>query len=61
MSSSSNRPSHGGGVLIAVGALAGAFIGVGFGESTRGFLGGVALGALLAGLLWWRERGADRD
>ncbi|WP_374138221.1 MULTISPECIES: hypothetical protein [unclassified Sphingomonas] len=45
-----------GGFLIAMGAIAGAFGGVFFGESTRGLIGGLILGCLLALLIWWRDR-----
>jgi uncharacterized membrane protein len=45
-----------GGFLIAMGAIIGAFGGVFFGESTRGLIGGVAIGAVLATIVWWRDR-----
>lgn len=46
-----------GGFLIAMGAILGAFGGVLFGESTRGFFAGLVLGAVLAVIVWWRDRG----
>ncbi len=45
-----------GGFLIAMGAIIGAFGGVFFGESTRGLFAGVAIGAVLAIIIWWRDR-----
>lgn len=57
----SNRPatrsaSAAGGVLIAIGAIGGAFAGAAIGEATRGFLIGLATGIALAGIIWWRGR-----
>jgi hypothetical protein len=50
------QPSAAGGVLITIGALLGTAIGFGFGETTAGFLGGLALGAVAAVLVWLRDR-----
>lgn len=50
-------PSAAGGVLIALGALAGAAVGFLFGEATPGFLIGLGLGAIASLLVWWRDRG----
>lgn len=44
-----------GGVLIALGALAGAAIGLVLGEPTPGLLIGLALGSLAAVLVWLRD------
>ena len=46
-----------GGVLIALGAIAGAAIGFFMGEATPGFLIGTAVGIAAALLLWMRDRG----
>ncbi|ASK88771.1 hypothetical protein [Sphingorhabdus sp. SMR4y] len=56
--SSSNGPknSSGGGVFIAIGAIAGAFIGGFMGQPSAGLLTGLALGVLLALLIWWKGR-----
>ena len=45
-----------GGALVALGAIAGAVIGFPFQEATRGFLAGLALGAVAALLIWRRDR-----
>lgn len=44
-----------GGALIAFGAMVGAGGGFAFGEATRGFLIGTALGVVAAILIWWRD------
>lgn len=49
-------PAAAGGFLIAIGAILGAFGGAFFGESTRGFLVGLAVGGVLALLMWLRDR-----
>ena len=43
-----------GGALIALGAIAGAAIGFGFGEATPGFLIGLGLGVVASLGIWWR-------
>jgi len=45
-----------GGVLIALGAIVGAGIGVAMSQPTVGFLAGLGLGAVLALAMWWRSR-----
>ncbi len=50
------KNAAGGGVLIALGSIIGAFAGVTMGESTRGFFLGTAIGVALAVLLWLRDR-----
>lgn len=47
----------GGGVLIAIGAIAGALIGAGQGQPSAGLVIGVGIGAALAILLWLLQRG----
>ena len=49
-------PTAAGGVLIALGAIVGAAIGVSMNEATAGFLLGTAIGVVLALLIWWRGR-----
>jgi hypothetical protein len=56
MNDSPSRSPLGGGVLIAVGAIIGAFGGAFFGESSRGFFAGLAAGAVLAIIVWLRDR-----
>lgn len=56
MNTTPPRNPAAGGFLIAMGAIAGAFGGVLFGESTRGLMVGFALGCLLALIVWWRDR-----
>lgn len=51
------RPTNAGGFLIAVGVLAGTVIGIATRQPSIGFLAGLATGAALALLLWWRGRG----
>ena len=53
---SASSPSAGGGVLIALGALTGAGIGLVFGEATPGVLIGTAVGIAAATAIWWRSR-----
>ena len=53
--SPSSRPAAGG-VLIAIGAILGAAIGLARGESTAGFLIGTALGIGGAIAVWLRAR-----
>lgn len=51
-----SRPSAAGGVLIAVGAIVGAVIGVARQQPTLGLIVGIAIGAALAVLIWLRDR-----
>ena len=50
------RPTMGGGFLIAIGAVFGAFFGGMRHQPSAGLLLGLSLGILLATLLWWRQR-----
>jgi hypothetical protein len=50
------RSSAGGGIFIALGIAAGVTIGRLYGQTSIGLIGGVALGALIAGFMWWRSR-----
>lgn len=45
-----------GGVLVAIGMLAGAGVGFAIGQATPGFLVGTALGIVAALLVWVRDR-----
>jgi hypothetical protein len=45
-----------GGIFIAIGGFAGVFIGRHYGQPTFGFIGGLAIGGLLALLLWLKDR-----
>ncbi len=45
-----------GGVLIALGAIVGAAVGLSMDQPTPGFLIGTAIGVVLALLIWWRGR-----
>ncbi|MEH3047051.1 hypothetical protein [Sphingomonas adhaesiva] len=45
-----------GGFPIAIGALGGTIVGLVARQPTIGFLSGLALGCLIAALIWWRER-----
>ncbi|PHR15663.1 MAG: hypothetical protein COA41_16180 [Sphingopyxis sp.] len=47
---------NGGGVFIALGTIGGAIIGGMMGQPSAGLLAGLALGALIAVLMWWRGR-----
>jgi len=49
-------PSSAGGLWIAIGCIAGAFIGLFRGQATIGFLVGAAIGVAAATLMWLRER-----
>jgi predicted lipid-binding transport protein (Tim44 family) len=51
---SKNR--NGGGVFIAIGTIAGALVGGYMGQPSAGLLAGLALGALVALLIWWQGR-----
>ena len=48
-----------GGVLIAIGAIVGAAVGVAMKQPTLGFLGGLAIGVILSLAIWWNGRGGD--
>ena len=48
--------SPAGGVLIAIGAVLGAFIGLAYDQPTVGTLAGIAIGVVLALAIWWRTR-----
>lgn len=50
------RNPSAGGFPIAAGALGGTAIGLYAGQPTIGFLAGIALGAVIAVAIWWRER-----
>lgn len=50
------RSSAAGGVLLAAGAIGGAVIGFVLRQPTLWFLTGLALGAVAALLIWWRDR-----
>jgi uncharacterized membrane protein len=52
----SPRDTKSGGIFIAVGAFAGVFIGRSYGQPTIGFISGLAIGGLLALVLWLRDR-----
>ena len=51
-----SRPSAAGGVLIALGAVAGTVVGYIQWQPTIGFLIGTAAGAALAVAIWLRDR-----
>lgn len=55
-SSDGSKNRNGGGVFIAIGAIAGAIIGGFMGQPSAGLLAGLALGALAALLIWWKGR-----
>lgn len=48
-------PSAAGGILIALCSIAGAVVGLLQGQVTIGFLAGLAIGALGAVAIWWRD------
>ncbi len=50
------RPSAAGGVLVAVGAILGAVVGVSRQQPTLGMIVGIAVGAALAVVIWLRDR-----
>jgi len=50
------KPGSAGGVFIAMLAIVGVFIGGSQGQPTLGFLGGLAVGGLIALALWWKQR-----
>ena len=57
-SCSSDQPQNrsAGGVFIAAGTVVGALVGIMFGQPSIGFLSGLALGILIAVLIWLKER-----
>lgn len=55
---SPRRPRAAGGMLIALGAMAGAFGGAFWHESSLGFFIGLGVGSALAMAVWLRDRGA---
>ncbi|WP_321325922.1 hypothetical protein [uncultured Parasphingorhabdus sp.] len=58
-SNSSSRGAKnrsGGGIFIAIGAIAGAVVGGFMGQPSAGLLTGLALGVLAALLIWWKGR-----
>jgi hypothetical protein len=57
MSNGSPRPPVAGGVLIMLGVLGGATVGVTLGEATLGLLIGAGLGSGAAVLVWLWDRG----
>lgn len=48
--------SMAGGIVIAVAAMLGAFGGAFFGESSRGLIAGIGVGALIALAIWLLDR-----
>ena len=55
-SSEGSRNRHGGGVFIAIGAIAGAIGGGLMGQASAGLLAGLVLGGLVALFIWWQGR-----
>lgn len=51
-----HRPTTAGGAPLALGAIGGAALGFVFRQPTLYFVVGLALGALVALLIWWRGR-----
>lgn len=49
------RSGAAGGVFVAIGALAGAFIGNLEGQASAGLLIGLGVGAVIAVIIWWRS------
>lgn len=45
-----------GGIFIAIGGIAGVFIGRAYGQPSLGFIGGLATGGLIALALWLYDR-----
>jgi hypothetical protein len=56
MTASKPKPRQAGGVLLALGFTGGAAAGILLGEPSAGFLIGGGIGAVLALLIWWRDR-----
>ncbi|MEO9636202.1 MAG: hypothetical protein ABJF89_04775 [Parasphingorhabdus sp.] len=55
-SSDGSENRSGGGVFIAIGAIAGVFVGGYMGQPSAGLLVGLALGVIAALAIWWRGR-----
>jgi UDP-N-acetylmuramyl pentapeptide phosphotransferase/UDP-N-acetylglucosamine-1-phosphate transferase len=53
------RTPRAGGALILLAILVGAGAGVAFGQPTIGILAGIAVGLVLATLIWLNDRKAD--
>jgi hypothetical protein len=51
-----SRPSAAGGFPIAIGSLVGTVVGYHYDQATLGFLGGLALGIVVAILVWLLDR-----
>jgi hypothetical protein len=56
MSSKKPRAKHAGGILIAFAVVAGAVAGLFMKQTSAGMVGGLVVGMLLAGLIWWLDR-----
>ena len=56
MKGRSGQSMRAGGAIIAFGIIAGVAGGIAVGQPSIGFLAGAAAGALLAALLWLRDR-----
>ena len=56
MASTDDPTPPAGGFLIAIGALGGTAVGIGFGQVTVGFLIGTTIGGVAAFAIWWRHR-----
>ncbi len=54
--SPSSRPAMSGGFLIALSLIIGVAIGVSQGQASIGFVGGLAVGIVLAAAIWLRDR-----
>lgn len=50
------RATIGGGFLVALGTIVGAFAGANVGQPSLGLLIGLGVGAALALAIWWRDR-----
>lgn len=53
---SPRRSTIGGGFLVALGTIVGAFAGANVGQPSLGLLIGLGVGAALALAIWWRDR-----
>ena len=53
------RSPSAGGVLIAIGSIVGAGVGVAMQQPTLGFLAGLAIGVVLSLAIWWNGRAGD--
>lgn len=56
MTAPNPKSRQAGGILLALGFMLGAVIGVVLGQPSAGLLIGGAVGGALALLLWWRDR-----